>query len=107
MKFLCPVCGFSELLRAAQDDVICPCCGTQFGYHDYTTTHEQLRQRWIAAGARWHSRAHAAPPGWNAVLQLLTARLGVEIVGGPVERTQTAVPRPIVPYLWTTTAKAA
>ena len=81
MKFLCPVCGYWELPRPAQEDLICPCCGIQFGYHDYGTEHRKLRQSWIASGAHWHSRVHAAPPGWNALTQLARAAMLVTFEG--------------------------
>ncbi|HVN27071.1 MAG TPA: hypothetical protein VMT64_01220, partial [Candidatus Binataceae bacterium] len=70
MKYQCPVCGFSELPRPAEDHLICPCCGTQFGYHDCATSHDELRRNWIAEGARWHSRVHPAPHNWNSSDQL-------------------------------------
>ncbi len=75
MKHLCPVCGYRELLRPPQDDTICPCCGTHFGYHDYATTHAELRQRWIAKGAPWFSRAQSPPIGWDPFAQLIQAQM--------------------------------
>jgi len=70
-QYDCPVCGFDGLGKApyypddwggADEGVICPSCGTQFGYHDgaggHDTTkraarHALLRQEWIAKGMRW------------------------------------------------------
>lgn len=48
----------------------CPCCGTQFGYHDSGRSHSQLRQEWIATGMRWWSPIRLAPKGWNSNVQL-------------------------------------
>ncbi len=75
MNYLCPVCGFRQLALPARDDTICPCCGTHFGYHDYATTHEELRRKWVASGAHWFSRARARPPGWDPFEQLIEARM--------------------------------
>lgn len=52
----CPVCGFGRLEEPPERHMICPCCGTQFAYHDSTTPHGELRNRWIAAGALWFDR---------------------------------------------------
>ncbi|MGK9234648.1 hypothetical protein KXS07_17825 [Inquilinus limosus] len=73
----CPVCGFPDV--AAYDEhgcatfEICPCCGIEFGYDDATTSHSELRARWIAGGKRWWSERER-PPGWDADAQL--ARIG-------------------------------
>lgn len=75
MKYDCPVCGYPDLSRPPQDDLICACCGTHFGYHDYGTTYEELRAQWIANGARWSVRSIPSPAGWDALCQLSTARM--------------------------------
>lgn len=96
-QFDCPVCGYGGLANApyypddwgsVDDGVICPSCGTQFGYHDiapgtrYNTAkraerHDMLRQAWIAGGMRWgfspsSRRVEDEPPpeGWDPVAQL-------------------------------------
>lgn len=75
----CPVCGYPDLEEPAFDEfgsatfVICPSCGTEFGYHDATRSHEQLRQCWLANGACWHSRVVPAPAGWSPPDQLAAA----------------------------------
>lgn len=73
MTYLCPVCGYDQLREPPQDHSICPSCGTHFGYDDFTTSHQELRRRWIAAGARWWSSATPPPPGWSAREQLRRA----------------------------------
>ena len=42
-----PVCGYSEAGWQAKFCAICPKCMTQFGYDDATTSHEELRRRWL------------------------------------------------------------
>ncbi len=72
----CPVCGYSGLDKPPYNGFgnpsfdICDCCGTQLGYHDHSTSFAVLRDRWIAKGMPWHSRAFAAPAGWDPVQQL-------------------------------------
>ena len=75
MSFDCPVCGYPELPRVAQDDLICPCCGTHFGYHDYGSSYEDLRLEWIRKGAPWFSKSILRPDRWDAVKQLSAARM--------------------------------
>jgi hypothetical protein len=70
----CPVCGYDKLRRPFEDeDIICPSCGTEFGYTDATRSHAELRQRWLDAGAHWYSRVTPEPPAWNAYEQLKRA----------------------------------
>jgi len=79
MKHTCPVCGFAELAEPPYDSAgcasfeICPSCGTEFGYDDAKTSHEELRTRWLSAGGHWSSQTMAAPPAWNAKEQLKAA----------------------------------
>ncbi len=75
MGYQCPVCGFLEMPYPPEDYNICPCCGTEFGYHDFSRTHSSLRRIWIDAGCRWFSSAMQLPAGWNPFLQLLKAGL--------------------------------
>lgn len=76
LSFSCPVCGYddSELpsFGAEWRDEICPSCGTQFGYDDANTSHEELRRRWVSTGARWASR-NPAPADFNGLEQLRRA----------------------------------
>jgi hypothetical protein len=76
--FTCPVCGYDDpklpQIGAEWRDEICPSCGTQFGYDDASTSHEDLRQRWLNAGARWSSR-NPAPANFNGLDQLRKAGL--------------------------------
>jgi len=81
MSYLCPVCGYDQLSRPPRDYSICPCCGTEFGYDDYATIHEQLRQRWMASGAHWFSHARPAPNGWNPLIQLMASGFVTRTVG--------------------------
>ena len=67
----CPVCGYNQLLQPPTDHMICPSCGTQFGYDDALATHAELREEWIANGARWWSSRNPPPPEWKPQDQLL------------------------------------
>lgn len=71
MRYQCPVCGYAELPYPPRDYHICPCCGTEFGNDDAELTHAQIREMWVAAGARWFFRT--APAYWNPYLQLVKA----------------------------------
>ena len=75
--YTCPVCGFPGLYEAAYDKAgassfeICPCCGIEFGYEDARRSHEELRQKWIAEGMKWHFGS--VPSNWNPITQLVKA----------------------------------
>lgn len=84
---LCPVCGYDGLPTPAwrgsspSDDLICPACGVQYGYHDSradeaarAARHAELRERWIADGCRWHFKD--PPAGWDPEEQLERLRGG-------------------------------
>ena len=74
--YMCPVCGFAALDEPPYDEhgyptyTICPSCGTEFGYDDATTTHAQLRRKWIDGGMCWWSKTRPAPLGWDAERQI-------------------------------------
>ncbi len=68
--YTCPVCGFGKLWAPAEDDFICPSCGTQFGYTDANRTHSQLRQVWIDNGKQWYSPVFPKPLDFNPDYQL-------------------------------------
>jgi hypothetical protein len=76
---MCPVCGYRGLEEPPADFVICPCCGTEFGYDDFGTSHEDLRTQWIRAGARWFSDYTRPPRDWNPYAQLLNAGLAHDV----------------------------
>jgi hypothetical protein len=69
MRYQCPVCLFSGLPYPPTDYHICPCCGTEFGNDDEEFTHTQLRDLWIAHGAKWFFGAPTAD--WNPYMQLI------------------------------------
>lgn len=77
---ICPVCGFGPLESPPYDGygcptyVICPSCGTEFGYDDDAMTHAQLRAAWVSAGCPWWSRTQAAPRDWSPLEQLARVR---------------------------------
>ena len=67
---LCPVCNY-PLDEPAEDFNYCPCCGTQFGYHDVGHTYQQLREGWIQRGMQWWSPVRKPPEHWDPKAQLL------------------------------------
>jgi hypothetical protein len=80
----CPVCGYNKLRRPPADHLICPSCGTQFGYSDagdraLTDIHASLRRGWIDSGAKWHSKSVQAPDSWNPWNQLRKAKLFFDV----------------------------
>ena len=77
MNHQCPVCGFAFLPYPPADYHICPCCSTEFENDDVDYSHHQLREAWIAGGARWF---FGQPPAhWNPWLQLIKAGYGAEM----------------------------
>ena len=79
MSHDCPVCGYAHLPREARDFLICPSCGTEFGYHDANRSYEDLRLHWLASGSYWHSHAIPQPADWNPFVQLSRYLLASEI----------------------------
>ncbi len=102
-KFVCPCCGYSELVRAPYERMglppwldhgtppysrrygepsydVCECCGFEFGNDDQPDTappktfNEYLRA-WIAEGCVWFM-PHRKPEGWSLEQQL--RRAGIE-----------------------------
>ncbi len=73
--FTCPVCAYDALIRPPCDYMICPCCGTEFGYDDFSATHEELCAEWLAKGAPWFSKKTPPPPGWEPKAQLQRAAM--------------------------------
>lgn len=71
--YICPVCGYDRLRHPPDDYIICPSCGTEFGYTDFNRSHAELRRAWVANGARWYSSALLPPPNWDGVRQLQRA----------------------------------
>ena len=77
-QFTCPVCGYAGMDEAPYDEVGCssfgigPCCGTEFGYDDYSVTHADLRKKWVSGGMLWWSNL-VAPPDWDPVEQIKRA----------------------------------
>jgi hypothetical protein len=71
MSYICPVCGYNELTEPPENFSICPSCGTEFGYDDDMASHDELRNRWIASGAKWWSIDESPPEFWSPISQLL------------------------------------
>lgn len=79
-KYKCPVCNCKSLYEPAYDergigsDDICPCCGFQFGLHnfDYDSNeeaHNIWRKKWIESGCVWR-HPNYMPKNWNLKEQL-------------------------------------
>ena len=75
MNNTCPVCFFQPLPWPPEDHNVCICCGTEFGFHDFESTFDQLRERWIQTGMRWFSSEFPPPPSWNPSKQVGFASL--------------------------------
>jgi hypothetical protein len=75
----CLVCGYDLGFPPWRGDSAshesCPCCGIEYGYHDYavpeerTTIYRDWRNRWVSGGCVWRSKSER-PPGWDAQEQL-------------------------------------
>jgi hypothetical protein len=77
---ICPVCGYNRLeFPYTEDGTICPSCGTEFGYDDFVSSRDDLRARWIEAGAEWWDADSAPPPDWDPVRQLLNVDYAVTV----------------------------
>ena len=83
-KNICPVCGYVDLDFSPYDNhgspsfEICPCCGVEFGYDDFSISHESLREKWVCNGFKWFSKHNKPPQGWNPIKQLEEASLKVK-----------------------------
>lgn len=73
MTYVCPVCGYPDLADPPVDMSyeICPSCGTEFGYTDFSRSHFELMLDWLRTGPRWHAEWMPPPVGWNPRRQLL------------------------------------
>lgn len=82
MTYKCPICGYRSLVSPPENNTICPCCGTEFGYDDAVKSHDNLRNVWINRGAPWFSDKTPKPAGWNPIVQLAIAGfLPIQITG--------------------------
>jgi hypothetical protein len=80
--YTCPVCAFNQLTFPPQDHVICPCCGTQFGYDDVAHSYRELRNIWLGKGGEWFNiecPSFATRRHWNAWDQLDASLLPYDV----------------------------
>ena len=77
IAFYCRVCGFGlEYSPWGEDGAsptyeFCPCCGCEFGNHDYTIESvRRFRKHWLDNGAKWFY-APEKPTSWDLEKQLL------------------------------------
>jgi len=96
--YMCPVCGFA-MDQPPKDYAICPCCGTEFGYHTAGRTPEEIRQAWIRAGAEWWSPVDPRPINWDPFTQLLRAGLNVRVTASTSQTSRSVVIATLVPYV--------
>nr|WP_314499692.1 hypothetical protein [uncultured Chryseobacterium sp.] len=48
---------------------ICPCCGVEFGYEDYTIESTKMyREKWLEKGAKWFDKSEK-PEVWDRIKQ--------------------------------------
>lgn len=73
---ICRVCGrdFGEPVWGEHGDCptffICPCCGVEFGYGDFTSEAiKNWRERWIRSGTKWRDEKDK-PADWDLEKQL-------------------------------------
>lgn len=85
-KYICPICGFNELIYKPNNSYeICPCCGYEFGsfeynnedlgkyFNNYKETEEVfdfIREIWLNQGAKWWSENKKKPKKMNFIKQL-------------------------------------
>lgn len=74
VKHLCPVCNY-PMHDPPEDFNYCPCCGTQFGYHDVSRSYSSLLNSWINNGMKWWSPVVKPPSGWNPNQQVAALKL--------------------------------
>jgi hypothetical protein len=75
--FTCPACGWPGLKRPPYRGRVpsfetCPCCGFEFGFHDYDQGWplDAFRKKWIAQGMIWYWPPGQAPEGWDPIAQI-------------------------------------
>ena len=90
MTYRCPVCGYG-MPFAPEDNNICSCCGTEYGYDDRSKTYAEIAQDWTSHGAKWFSVYVTPPPNWNPWEQLIQAGLGYQIPWLPKVKVSTTV----------------
>jgi len=77
MRYICPVCGYSDLEEPPYDNSgnpsfeICDCCGFEFGFDDANNSisFDDYRKKWISEGAKWFS-LDKKPRNWVLSEQL-------------------------------------
>lgn len=74
--FFCRICGLDQEEYPWGEDNnsptfgICACCGSEFGYHDFTLEGiRKHRKSWISSGAKW-AEIKAMPSNWSLEKQL-------------------------------------
>jgi len=74
--FVCRICGLDQQERPWGADNhsptfgICPCCGAEFGYHDFTLVGiREHRANWLSNGAKWRD-PKIKPVHWSPEEQL-------------------------------------
>jgi hypothetical protein len=78
--YTCPVCEWAHLSESPFEPTyeICPQCGVEFGYDDFTLSHAELRERWVAAGRPWFSTV-IRPPARQRALERFRHGAGVRL----------------------------
>jgi hypothetical protein len=90
--YTCPICGYNKLRHPPQNENICPSCYTEFGYDDATRSHSELRQEWLANGARWEGvNVMPAPYEWQPYEQLKNIGVVREPVPEPMDESQVEI----------------
>jgi len=79
MFYSCTVCGYSQMRNPPKDYNICPCCGTEFGYDDFSKSHRMLRNDWLSRGAPWFSSNIRPQFPWDGFRQVIEAGLPFDV----------------------------
>lgn len=75
VEHFCRVCGlYNESPTWENNNIpshnICPCCGVEFGYEDYSLDWaREYRQKWLQKGATWFN-AKQKPSNWDLAQQM-------------------------------------
>lgn len=101
----CPVCGYPSLPEHAMNHGICPSCGTEFGYDDFTRSHSELRTKWLRSGAEWFDDHTPRPRNWDPLKQVIDAFSAAHLIASEPIRDAFRADIPVIPVGQLVTSK--